>query len=152
VSEEQKDNGAARMVTPSLPGYLFVARTSDRGRGVFTSKAISKGEVIEVCPMIVFSKKDREQIDNTFLYEYYFEWGKHQRKGALALGFGSVYNHSYNPNARYEPDFDLNIMEYIAVRDIEAGEEITTNYNYDPTDKSPVWWEKQKIKKKKQHP
>ena len=56
--------------------------------------------------------------------------------------FGSVYNHSYQPNARYEPDFDLNIMEFIAIRDIVAGEEITTNYNYDPEDDSPVWWEK----------
>jgi SET domain-containing protein len=150
--KEKGPNSEAKLVTPFLPGHLFVARTHDRGRGVFTNKSFAKGEVIEVCPMIVFSKKDRNQIDDTFLYEYYFEWGKNQTKGALALGFGSIYNHSYQPNARYEPDFDLNIMEYIAVRDIAAGEEITTNYNYDPDDSTPVWWEKQKIKKKKQHP
>ncbi|HPE96412.1 MAG: SET domain-containing protein [Chitinophagales bacterium] len=152
VIDETEVQGQVRMVTPSLPGYLFVARTKDKGRGVFTSRAISKGEVIEVCPMIVFSRKDRLYIDSTFLYEYYFEWGKNQKKGALALGFGSVYNHSYQPNARYEPDFDLNIMEFIAIRDIVAGEEITTNYNYDPEDDSPVWWEKSQGKKKKQHP
>jgi uncharacterized protein len=147
-----KRKSTPRMVTPSLPGYLFVSRTSDRGRGVFTSKDIKAGEVFEVAPMIVFSKKDRASIDNTYIYEYYFEWGKNGNKGALALGFGSLYNHSYQPNARYEPDFDLNIMEFIAIRDIAAGEEITTNYNYDPTDDSPVWWEKQSIKNKKQHP
>lgn len=141
-----------RLVTPVLPGNLFVSRTLDRGRGVFTSKDIYAGDVIEVCPVIVFNKKDRLVIDDTFLYEYYYEWGKSRKKGALALGFGSVYNHSYKPNARYEPDFDLSIIEFIAIKDIAAGEEITTNYNYDPVDDSPVWWEVQKVKRKKQHP
>jgi hypothetical protein len=142
----------ARIITPSLPGTIFVARTHDRGRGVFTNKKIKKGQVVEICPMIVFSQKDRKQINDTFLYEYYFEWGDDVKKGALALGYGSLYNHSYTPNAKYDPDFDLNILEFSAIRDIEAGEEITVNYNLDPNDTTPVWWDKQKIKNKKQHP
>lgn len=141
-----------KIITPSLPGTLFVARTHDRGRGVFTNKKIKKGQTIEMCPIIVFSKKDREQIDSTFLYEYYFEWGESGKKGAVALGYGSLYNHSYSPNAKYNPDFDLNILEFEAIRNIEAGEEITVNYNLDPEDKTPMWWEREKIKKKKQHP
>ncbi|MEH2113844.1 hypothetical protein [Nostoc sp.] len=32
-------------------------------------------------------------------------------------------------------------MEYIAYRDIEAGEEITANYNGSPDDKSPIWFD-----------
>ncbi|MFN0276813.1 MAG: SET domain-containing protein-lysine N-methyltransferase, partial [Chitinophagales bacterium] len=107
---------------------------------------------IEISPMIIFSKKDREQINDTFLYEYYFEWGESGKKGAVALGYGSLYNHSYKPNAKYIPDFDLNILEFQALRDIEAGEEITVNYNLDPDDMSPMWWERNKIKNKKQHP
>lgn len=142
----------ARIITPSLPGTLFIARTADKGRGVFTNSNIKKGQIIELCPMIVFSSKDRLQINDTFLYEYYFEWGESTRKGALALGYGSIYNHSYQPNARYEPDFELNILEFVAIRDILAGEEITVNYNMDPEDQKPVWWERDKIKKKKQHP
>ena len=148
----KQDESEPRLITPSLPGNLFVARTSDRGRGVFTNADIQEGAVIELCPVIVFGKKDRMQIDGTFLYEYYFEWGKRGNKGAIALGFGSIYNHSYQPNARYEPDFDLHVLEFIAIRDIAAGEEITTNYNYDPEDDSLVWWEKQRVKEKKQHP
>ena len=101
--------------------------------------------------MIVFSEKDRNAINDTFIYEYYFEWGKSGRKGALALGFGSLYNHSYTPNAKYNPDFDLNILEFEAVKDILPGEEITVNYNLDPDDDTPVWWERDKIKNKKQH-
>lgn len=141
-----------RIVTPQSPGHLLVTRTDDRGRGVFTTQPIAKGETIEVCPMIVFKKADRILIDDTFLYEYYFEWGKNGNKGAIALGYGSLYNHSYSPNARYLPDFDLNILSFISIRDIDAGEEITVNYNLDPEDQTPVWWEELALKKKKQHP
>ncbi|MFN3939960.1 MAG: SET domain-containing protein, partial [Chitinophagales bacterium] len=110
-----------RIVTPQNPGHLLITRTEDRGRGVFTTKPIAKGETIEVCPMIVFKKADRLLIDDTFLYEYYFEWGKNGNKGAIALGYGSLYNHSYSPNARYIPDFDLNILSFVSIRDIDAG-------------------------------
>ncbi|MBC8045519.1 MAG: SET domain-containing protein-lysine N-methyltransferase [Fimbriimonadaceae bacterium] len=147
-----KKSKKARIITPSLPGTIFVARTTNKGRGVFTNKRIKKGQVIELCPMIVFGAKDRDQINDTFLYEYYFEWGHSTKKGALAMGYGSIYNHSYHPNAKYNPDFDLNILEFEAIRNIEAGEEITVNYNLDPEDQSPVWWERDKIKNKKQHP
>lgn len=147
-----KKQKKVRIITPSLPGTIFVTRTADKGRGVFTNKRIKKGQTIEVCPMIVFDKKDRLAINDTFLYEYYFEWGNSTKKGALALGYGSIYNHSYNPNARYIPDFDLNILTFEAIRDIDAGEELTVNYNLDPDDQSPVWWERDKIKNKKQHP
>jgi len=151
----EKDPGEIRKLTPVLPDHLFVARTPDKGRAVFTSKPIAGGETIEVAPMIVFSPSDRDAINDTFLYEYYFEWGNKGNKGALALGFGSLYNHSYKPNAQYVPDFDLNVLEFRAVKDIGAGEEITVNYNLDPDDQTPVWWEQQKKKKgkkKKQHP
>lgn len=141
-----------RSITPQSPGHLMISRTADRGRGVFTTKKILKGETIEVCPMIVFSAKDRLSVNDTFLYEYYFEWGNNGKKGALAMGYGSLYNHDYTPNAKYVPDFDFNVLEFVSLRDIEAGEEITVNYNLDPEDKSPVWWEQQSIKKKKQHP
>lgn len=147
-----EDASTFRSLNPFLPDYLFVAKTPDRGRAVFTSKLITAGTVIEIAPMIVFSENDRLLLNDTFLYEYYFEWGKSGRKGALALGFGSLYNHSYSPNARYAPDFDLNVLEFIAVRDIEPGEEICVNYNLDPDDQTPVWWERDKVKNKKQHP
>ncbi len=63
-----------------------------------------------------------------------------------------IKKHSYSPNARYLPDFNLNVLEFVSIRDIKAGEEITVNYNYEPDDITPVWWERDKIKRKKQHP
>ena len=56
---------------------------------------------------------------------------------ALPLGYGSIYNHSYEPNAsslNVVPD----IMEFVALKDIQQGEEITINYNGEPTDRSAV--------------
>ena len=43
----------------------------------------------------------------------------------MALSCWATDNHSYHPNARYKRDFMNKIMKYIALRDIEAGEEIT---------------------------
>ncbi|MFM8476053.1 MAG: SET domain-containing protein-lysine N-methyltransferase [Planctomycetaceae bacterium] len=54
--------------------------------------------------------------------------GRIRRRTAIALGFGSLYNHSYSPNARYD-DVGRQIKEYKALRDIQKGEEITINYN-----------------------
>jgi SET domain-containing protein len=59
---------------------------------------------------------------------------------ALALGYGSLYNHSYRPNARYDDDAQA-AMVFLALRSIAAGEEITINYNGDPEDRAPVGFE-----------
>lgn len=77
----------------------------------------------------------------TQLYNYYFAWGEASEEAAIALGYGSLYNHSYTPNAKYRKDFDNNLLKYICIRDIQKDEEITINYNFDPEDKTPVWFE-----------
>ena len=59
---------------------------------------------------------------------------------AVALGFGSLYNHSYSPNARYE-DWEPNKKRYVAITDIAAGEEVTINYNGAAADTTPVGFE-----------
>ena len=66
------------------------------------------------------------------------EWGR--GKLALALGYGSLYNHSYRPNARYV-DLAGRTKLFTAMRDIAAGEEITVNYNGEPEDDTPVGFE-----------
>ncbi len=147
-----KNNKGNEKLMLFMSTHLYIARTINKGRGVFTSKDIKKGTVIEICPTIVFGVNDRKLVNDTFLYEYYFEWGITGRKGAVALGFGSLYNHSYTPNARYYPDFDLNILEFQSIKNIKAGEEITVNYNYDPDNDKTVWLERDKIKIKKQTP
>jgi uncharacterized protein len=122
---------------------IFVASSPIGGRGVFTSKKIYKGDSIEVCPVVVMKVGEMELLDKTTLYDYYFLWENEDetiKTCAIALGFGSLYNHAAPSNADYEMDFDLQTIDIIAVKDIEAGEEITINYHGDPENEAPTWF------------
>ncbi len=113
------------------------------GRGVFAAKRYREGEIIEISPVIVLSKSDREAIDSTALYDYYYSWGADDDQAAIALGFGSLFNHSYVPNARYLKRFELTELHFVARRTIDKGEEILVNYNGDPSSMKPLWFEVQ---------
>ncbi|MCX7420360.1 MAG: SET domain-containing protein [Planctomycetia bacterium] len=118
---------------------IEVRRSPGRGRGVFARKFIPKGTIIERVPMIVFPEKELESDDGfSTLYHYCFEWGK--GTVALAMGYGSIYNHSYSPNARYD-DLPQRTKEFTALKDIQAGEEITISYNGEPDDLTPMEFE-----------
>lgn len=123
--------------------HLFVAPSGDRGRGVFTSKAIAANTVIEMSPVLVFSQKERKFIEETLLYNYVFEWGDTKRQRALGLGYISLYNHSYDANCEYEMDYDNGIMTITTVKAIKKGEELFINYNAAASDKTPVWFDVQ---------
>ena len=120
---------------------LFVAESDLGGRGIFTAAPIPEGSLIEICPVIVIPGDERQLIDKTTIYDYYFLWGEEEEDCAMALGYGSLYNHSFTPNAIYEADFEFKTMRFFALKDIEAGEEIMVNYNGSPEDKEAVWFE-----------
>lgn len=120
---------------------LYIKPSPLGGRGVFTALEIPAGSLIEQCPVIILSAKDRKIIHKTFLHDYYFLW---EPDGcALALGFGSLYNHRSEPNADYEMDYDQKTIDFICIRDIKAGEEITVNYT-DGDDRQTELWFKEK--------
>ena len=120
--------------------YLTIAHSGNKGRGVFTSEAIAKDQIIEISPVVVLSAKDRNHIEKTELFNYIFEWGKSRKKAAVALGYVSVYNHSYNSNCVYEMDFEDKTITIKTVRPIAKGEELSINYNADPDDPTEVWF------------
>ena len=120
---------------------LYIASSRLGGKGVFTAASIDKGSLIEVSPVLVLPRKERQLIDETRLHDYYFIWGKNDRKCAIVLGYGSLYNHAYSPNAQYKPDFEGDTLDFYALRDIDPGEEITVNYSGDPDGKRAVWFE-----------
>ena len=105
------------------------------GRGVFAGERITKGTQIEQCPVIALGNpRARARLRKTELVNYYFLWGDERLRVALCLGWGSIYNHSFAPNAYYEKHMEENRMDFYALRDIEPGEEITVNYNGAPND------------------
>jgi SET domain-containing protein len=114
-------------------------RIKGKGRGVFARRLIRRGESIERVPMLVLPVEEyHDGLGGTSLANYCFNW----KEGtvALALGYGSLYNPSYKPNARYE-DVWPQTKEFTALRDIAPGEEITVNYNGKPKSRSAVWFE-----------
>lgn len=121
---------------------LYIGSSPGRGRGVFTREAIEAGTLVEIAPVIVLPEKDGPLIDRSFLYNYYFLWGEKNRNYAICLGYGSLYNHSYSPNCIYETYYSDELIHFISLRDIAAGEELTVNYNHDPAEQKPVWFDK----------
>lgn len=109
-------------------GYLFVSNAGHKGRGVFTSKVLKKGELIEICPVIEVSYKDHQKLVGNILENYTFVWNTRKKSAAILLGFGSLYNHSTKPNADYIKRLKDGIMVFKALKTIKKGEEITIDY------------------------
>lgn len=125
-------------ISPSNKVYISDSGIPKAGSGVFASKKIKKGEVIEECPVFVLPKKDYPQVKKTALRNYYFMWGK--STAAMCFGFGSFYNHSYQPNATYKKSIKEQMISFIAIKDIDENEEVVVNYNYGkPEDKKTLW-------------
>jgi SET domain-containing protein len=124
-----------------LKPYLFVEMTPEKGRGVFTRERIPAGTIIEVAPVIVMEKTDRQYLDKTLLHDYIFEWGKQKDKCCMALGLIPIYNHSYKSNCEYFMDFEEDTIAVKTVRVIQKGEELTINYNGDWNDPKKLWFD-----------
>ncbi len=114
-------------ISPAAIG-LYINDAGEKGRGVFTTKAIKPREVIERSSVIEISREEHHQIAGNILERYVFLWDKRKKSIVVVLGFGSLYNHSNEPNASYKPDFKNRIMTFRATRDILPDEEITIHY------------------------
>jgi SET domain-containing protein len=118
---------------------LRVGKSEIGGRGVFAQRPIRKGEVLERAPVVVVPGPEWEDTAKTLLCCYTFRWGEDDF--AIALGYGGLYNHSYQPNAAYEKCLAEQVVEFVAIADIAEGEEITINYNGEPDDDTPIWFD-----------
>jgi SET domain-containing protein len=117
---------------------LYIREVNGKGKGIFCARPILKSEIIEVCPVIIIPHNQVEIIHRTVLHDYYFLWS-HQR-AAIALGYGSLYNHSAHANAEYIMDFEANQLFIQAVKDIPQDTEICFNYNGGPEEKGSLWF------------
>jgi SET domain-containing protein len=125
--------------TSLLP--ICIKDTEKYGRGVFATRDIKTGELSEVSPVLTSCKNDWKYLKKTVLYDYCFSWGENYEHTAIALGYGSLYNHSYTPNAMFSNNIDNLSIDFYAIADINNGQEITINYNEDSEDKSPLWFD-----------
>lgn len=109
-------------------------------RGVFATRSIKKGELIHEAPVIPYPNEQHVHIEKTLLGDYAFEYGINH--SAILLGYGMLFNHSYEPNAHYKINFDNHMFEFYAYTDINAGDEILINYNGEVDDKELLWFDR----------
>lgn len=103
------------------------------GRGVFAGKDFAKGALIEVCPVLLFTEHDSHMAwvaHASVLERYYFDYDREH--SALALGYGSLYNHSRSPNAEYSSNTKEREIVIYARKKIKKGNQIYIDYGYNP--------------------
>jgi len=115
------DHGTITMDKEHVPSLLKIPTKlrvgKSHGYGIFATAPIKAGEIIEETPML--SQND------PYLTNYTFGYNKQH---LLALGFGSLYNHSDNPNVSHSINTEGNVMTFTALRDIPEGGQCTISY------------------------
>jgi len=118
------------------PTKIKIVEVTGKGFGVVATQKINKDEIIETCPIVVLSQKECDFIEkegNNVILNYYYLFQEDLKRCCIMLGWGSIYNHSLTPNADidYPDEKSERYLQFKALRDIEAGEEIEFNYEFD---------------------
>jgi len=100
---------------------IHVVYEGDNVKGVFAAKPFDAGQVMEHAPAFPLRDVDWRFLSPTLLKARCRRWREGQ---ALVLGLATLCNVSASPNAALRPDGELNIADLVALRLIEAGEEI----------------------------
>jgi SET domain-containing protein len=113
---------------------LYAAPSPRHGRGVFAARHFRKGQILERCPVLTVTARDRSVLERTVVGSYLYE-----RDGgaAIALGLGSLLNHSSDPNAACELLDGEDVAVFRALRAIQPGEEVTILY----CDEADLWFD-----------
>ena len=103
-------------------------RSGPRGRGVFATRGFAQGDLVETCPTV--EVPDEEVTGRLGDYVY-----SSIKAGdvLVVLGYGMLYNHSAEANLEYLQD-EPTTMRFVALRDVEPGEELTIDYGHE-------WWD-----------
>ena len=118
---------------------LIEVRSSDlHGYGVFASRNIAEGETIEECVYFTIDFKIEDEKLNRYVFRRPYEpnslnWMAsrflNQADSAIVLGFGSIYNHSKEPNINYVQVPEDRIYKFFTTRPVSKDEELCHNYN-----------------------
>jgi len=111
------------------PKKIFIRPSHGKGLGVFASENISQGETIEDCPLLSLPIKKGESSNLLLDYRFNYPLGLDFEEQVIALGYGSLYNHSDTPNAMWIHHPNLKkVFRFVAIKEIALGEEILVFY------------------------
>ena len=117
------------MITKIKPLHVYLDDAGKLGRGVFAARAFIRNEVVELAPVFQLDEEFRD-MPKEFQYRV-FNWQRMAgsgKKSAIALGYGSMYNHSETPNLLWEADAELEVIRFVTRRNIEPNEQLTIHY------------------------
>ena len=109
--------------------YISQSKIPNAGYGVFARKDFKKGDIIERAPFLEINTPY-----NNELIHYVFQSNFNPNKSLIVFGFGSMYNHSLQPNIIYSINPKLpsdRIFTFQAYKDIKKDEELYINYGKD---------------------
>lgn len=129
---------AVQLLTRKNPmklGALVIDTSSviPNARGVFATRSFDIGDVVERAPVI----EDDENVSLGVLDEYSFDL--ENGKIGTVLGYGAMYNHSFDPNLIWSYDGIKKEMTFTAVKRIRQGDELFHSYGQ-------KWWEDRGMK------
>lgn len=133
------------------------------GLGVFTNRDLAAGHVVEISRIISVDSDTHRSIRQPFsdylfqmdecrttsvnsdtqrsvmhpFFDYFFQMDESRTTSGLALGFGSLYNHSQYPNVCYQIDHDRELIMFTTLQRITAGSELYISYG-------ERWWSTRK--------
>lgn len=116
--------------TSALPA-LAVRWIPGRGRGVIAAQDIPKGTRVLADPIVLVPKAESRHADACVVGRYVFEWND-EGDLCVVLGLGSLINHGLPANVALDSNEQDLTMDFQALRDIAAGEELVYDYGHDP--------------------
>lgn len=111
------------------------------GLGVYTNRNFNINDIVEISPVLRVQSDFLFQ-DGNILNDYIFRDPYDNTHKLVALGFGSMYNHSDDPNLRYF--YQNGRMIYQAIKPIKKDDELYISYGTN-------WWHARNNKTKINH-
>lgn len=144
------DNNLKSVKMPAQTRYrldrkssLYLKKTPKKGRGVFATADIRKGEILEASPTLILSEQETDLAQKTILRDYIFTLGKISAKlkkimkisklddgCCLIMGVATFCNHDEEPNAEIQwEEIDGTVYHTLrALKAIKKNTEICTSY------------------------
>lgn len=108
-----------------IPTKIVLGKSLVHGLGVFATQFIHQDELIEICPVIDIGLEKGQS--SHILIDYRFNWPQGSNdveKQVVCAGYGMIYNHSENANAKWLSNLQTNCFEFYATKNIHPNEEI----------------------------